>query len=181
MLRNYLLTTYRNMLRKPVFSLINISGLAIGMAAFMMIVLYVADELSYDRFHQKSDRIFRVTIHGVFANNVFNTTYTAAPLAQALISEFPEVEQVSRIMLRNQHSVAIGNQTFIEDQWLYADSTFFDVFSFGLIEGDPEKSLPNPGHSCSQNPPPENGSETKVPSAKPSLRTTGTTMWSPES
>lgn len=144
MLRNYLLTTYRNMLRKPVFSLINISGLAIGMAAFMMIVLYVADELSYDRFHQKSDRIFRVTIHGVFANNVFNTTYTAAPLAQALISEFPEVEQVSRIMLRNQHSVAIGNQTFIEDQWLYADSTFFDVFSFGLIEGDPEKVLAEP-------------------------------------
>jgi len=144
MLKNYLLTTYRNMLRKPIFSLINILGLAIGMAAFMMIVLYVADELSYDRFHEKSDRMFRVTIHGVFANNEFNTTYTSAPLAEALQNEFPEVENVSRIMLRNQHSVAIGDQTFIEDQWLYADSTFFDVFSFELIEGDPRKVLTEP-------------------------------------
>jgi putative ABC transport system permease protein len=144
MLRNYLLTTYRNILRRPGFSLINISGLAIGLAACLIIMLYVFDELSFDRFHENADRIYRVTVHGKFGGNEFHSTYTPAPFAAALKQEFPEVEHVTRLLSGNQHSIREGENTWIEDRFLYADSSFFEVFSFKLIEGNPGKALVEP-------------------------------------
>lgn len=144
MLRNYLLTTYRNILRRPGFSLINISGLAIGLAACLIIMLYVFDELSFDRFHEKADRIYRVTVHGKFGGNEFHSTYTPAPFAAALKQEFPEVEHVTRLLSGNQHSIRAGENTWIEDRFLYADSSFFEVFSFKLLEGNPGKALVEP-------------------------------------
>ncbi len=146
MFKTLLITAYRNMLRKPGFTIINITGLAIGLAACILILLYIADELSYDRFHEKSDRIYRITVHGVFGNNEFHSTYTAAPMAAAMLSEFPEVEYITRMMLRPQRSVRIDEKVFIEDRFFYADSSFFDVFSFELLAGDPKKVLSEPGH-----------------------------------
>ncbi|PKP52482.1 MAG: hypothetical protein CVT92_08620 [Bacteroidetes bacterium HGW-Bacteroidetes-1] len=144
MLKNFFLTSYRRLLRQPGFSLINIFGLAIGLAACLLILLYITDELSYDRFHEKADRIYRVTTYGKFGNNEFHSTYTPAPFAEAIIREFPEVESVTRLMVLSQHSVRVGEKTFIEDRFAYADSVFFDVFSFELIEGDPKRALTEP-------------------------------------
>ncbi len=146
MLKTYLITAYRNMLRKPGFTIINITGLAIGMAACILILMYIIDELNYDKFHEKSHRIYRVTTHGIFGANEFHSTYTAAPLAAAMLNDFHEVENITRLMLRPQRSVRIDDEhTFIEDRFFYADSGFFDVFSFELLEGDPKKVLAEPG------------------------------------
>jgi len=129
------------------FSFINIVGLAIGLAACIIILLFILDELSYDRFHEKAHRIHRITVHGVFGDNEFNSTYTPAPLAQAMLSEFPEVEKITRLMLRPQRSVRIGDdKTFIEDRFFYADSSFFEIFSFKLIAGNPKTVLSEPGN-----------------------------------
>jgi putative ABC transport system permease protein len=146
MIKTYLITAYRNILRKPGFTIINITGLAIGLAACIIILLYIADELSYDRFHKKSDRIYRVTVHGVFGDNEFQSTYTPAPFAAAMLAEFPEVEHITRLMLRPQRSVRIGDdRIFTEDRFFYADSSFFEIFDFKLISGDPKKVLAEPG------------------------------------
>jgi putative ABC transport system permease protein len=145
MIKTYLITAYRNMLRKPGFTIINITGLAIGLAACIIILLYIADELGYDRFHDKSDRIYRMATYGVFGGNEFHSTYTAAPMAGALLDDFPEVENVTRLMLRPQRSVRVGENTFIEDRFFYADSSFFEIFDFELIAGDPKQALAEPG------------------------------------
>jgi putative ABC transport system permease protein len=107
-------------------------------------MLYVFDELSFDRFHENADRIYRVTVHGKFGGNEFHSTYTPAPFAAALKQEFPEVEHVTRLLSGNQHSILAGENTWIEDRFLYADSSFFEVFSFKLIEGNPGKALVEP-------------------------------------
>lgn len=146
MFKTYLITAYRNMLRKPGFTFINITGLAIGMAACILILMYIMDELSYDKFHEKSHRIYRVTTHGIFGPNEFHSTYTAAPLAAAMLDDFHEVENITRLMLRPQRSVYIDDErTFIEDLFFYADSSFFDIFSFTLLKGDPKTVLAGPG------------------------------------
>lgn len=135
------------MIRHKGFSFINIVGLAIGLAACIIILLFILDEISYDRFHEKAHRIHRITVHGVFGDNEFNSTYTPAPLARAMLSEFPEVEKITRLMLRPQRSVRIGDdKTFIEDRFFYADSSFFEIFSFKLIAGDPKRVLSESGN-----------------------------------
>lgn len=144
MIKHYIISAYRQILRRPAFSVINIFGLSIGLSACLLILMYVFDELSYDRFHSKADRMYRISVHGVFGSNEFNSTYTPAPLAAAMLHEFPEVENVTRLMLRSQHAIQVGDKSFIEDGFLYADSTFFEVFDFKLLEGDPKKVLTEP-------------------------------------
>mgnify|MGYP002619831030 CR=1 FL=1 len=147
MFKNFIITSFRSMLRHKSFSFINVVGLAIGLAACIIILLFIVDELSYDSFHDNSGRIHRITVHGVFGDNEFNSTYTPAPLAQAMLNEFPEVEKITRLMLRPQRSVRVSDEkTFIEDRFFYADSSFFEIFSFRLISGDPATVLSEPGN-----------------------------------
>lgn len=134
------------MLRRKVLTLIHISGLAIGLAACMMILLWVADELSYDRFHKGSDRIYRVVVYGKFDKLNLRTVYTPAPLPAALLNEFDEVETATRIIVRPQHSLRRleGTESLIENRFAYADSSFFDVFSFKMLKGNPKAALVKP-------------------------------------
>jgi putative ABC transport system permease protein len=146
MLKNFFLTSFRKMLRHKGFTIINVTGLAIGLAACILILLFILDELSYDRFHKKSDRIYRITAHGVFGDNEFNSTFTPVPLAASMCDEFPEVEQITRLLLRPQRTIHVSDdKTLTEDRFFYADSSFFKVFSFRLIEGDPNTVLLHPG------------------------------------
>jgi putative ABC transport system permease protein len=93
MLRNYFKIAWRNLKKHKAFSFINIFGLAVGIAAFWLIALYVTDELSYDRYNTKADRIFRVVQHGTWNSGKFDLAVTSAPYADALKSDFPQVEQ----------------------------------------------------------------------------------------
>lgn len=154
MLRNYITLTFRNLLRKKAFSSINILGLAIGMAAFFLIMQYVSFEWSYDRFHQNSDRIYRVCLerqtparHVVSAANHPGT-------APALKAEYPEVEDYTRVMpqfLRMGKLVALScidekneEKIFYEEHIYIVDPSFLTLFSFPLKYGDAGNALTDP-------------------------------------
>jgi putative ABC transport system permease protein len=153
MLRNYFKIAYRNLLKNKVFSLVNIFGLAIGMAACFFIFLYVRFELSYDRFHPLADRLYRVplTFTGSLAHD--GTMATNHPsLGPTLAAEFPEVLDYARIapasLFYNATMLSLTEQgrtqTFDEEKTYVADSSFLTMFSFPFTNGDPAKALTNP-------------------------------------
>jgi len=144
MLRNYLKVSWRNLKRDKSYSLINILGLSIGIAACIVISLYIIDELSYDKFHEKSDRIYRMYVDGQFGNNKYRSPYVANPTKDALLDEFSQVEAATHFFKNDEVRFEYGDKVFIEDGIIYAGSDFFKVFSFPMIKGNPEKSLSKP-------------------------------------
>ncbi|MBK6266362.1 ABC transporter permease [Marivirga sp. S37H4] len=150
MLKNYIKIAWRNLLKNKVYSFINISGLGIGIACCFMIFMYVQDELSYDQYHEKKDRIYRV-LHGFNesseSDNVKPDYYEVwgnAPVGQALASDFQEIEKVVQFSGRADILLRNGEKMFQEDGIFFMDSTVFDVFSWKLIKGDPQKALVAP-------------------------------------
>ncbi len=140
MFKNYLKISLRYLLRHKGYSIINIGGLAVGMACCMLILVFVQDELSFDRFHQKSDRIYRIA-------NQTNNQYSARtffPIASLMKNEFPQIETVVRLSPRSNRLVQRDNIRFYEDQFLFADSTFFEVFDFQLNGRDAASVLNRP-------------------------------------
>lgn len=146
MLKNYLLVALRNLWRQRGYTLINIFGLTIGLASTIFILLYVINELTYDRFHEKSDRIHRIWISGTMPATEMRHAVTSPPMAEALLNDYPEVEQAVRIRQAGGWMVRRGDRIFQEtdDEFMFADSTFFDVFSFELLKGDPNTCLAEP-------------------------------------
>jgi len=146
MLKNIFKLAFRNLIRHFGYTLINILGLAIGLASSIFIFLYVFNELNYDRFHEKADQIYRVSVRGQMPGNELNQAVTAEPMMQALLSDYPEVEEASRIFNFGDRLVRTGEKKFQETQkdFIFVDSTFFNVFSFKLLRGDPETVLTRP-------------------------------------
>lgn len=144
MLKNFYLTAIRNLIKHKSYFLINISGLAIGIASFIFISLYIINELSYDKFHGQSDNIYRVHVHGQMMGQSMDMAVTATPMAEALLNEYPEVIKVTRLKESGAWFIGRDNKKFNEDGVLFADSSFFDVFDFQLISGDPKSALINP-------------------------------------
>jgi putative ABC transport system permease protein len=145
MFRNYFLIALRNIRKYRFFSAINILGMSIGIAASLLVILWVVDELSYDRFHADYERIYQVSLHGKVAGQDINTASTCTPMAPALVAEFPEVEDATRIMpYFGQPSVKFDDHAFLEEHVFFADSNFFRFFSFELIHGDPKTALQEP-------------------------------------
>lgn len=146
MLKNFLKVAFRNISRHKVFSWINIIGLSVGLACSILIALFVMDELSYDRFHKHADQIYRVALKGSFQGNSLNGVSTGAPVANILQEGIPEV--VNSVRLVNYYSegatITIKDKSFQESNLFYADSTFFDVFSFDLIRGNRNTILTKP-------------------------------------
>ncbi len=143
MLKNYFKIALRNITKNKAFSIINISGLAIGMAACMLIALYVFNQESYDRFNSKADRIVRATMKYSFNGMTNEVALTGTKLLPEFERNFPEVESGVRIF-RTDAIVKYQNKVFDEPKFAYADSTFFKVFSFKLIRGNIAKALSNP-------------------------------------
>jgi len=144
MFKNYLKIAFRNLIRQKGYSFINITGLAIGIASCLLIFLYVQDELSYDRYNEKADRIYRVCIHGIVGSNEFNQTVTAAPMAQALVNDYPEVEAATRFWNFGYPVLRYKDKVFSEERFFSADSNIFDVFTIPFIEGNPKTALNKP-------------------------------------
>jgi len=134
---NYFLIAIRNLLKQRAYTLINITGMAIGIACSIFIILFVNHELSYDQFHSKGDQIFRIGVSGKFSGNEFDQAVTAQPMAQALISDYPEVKNVVRLREYGDWLVTYGENKFHEENMLFADSTFFEILDFKLLKGDP--------------------------------------------
>jgi len=146
MIRNYILVALRNLWRNRGYASINIFGLALGLTTSIFIFLYVINELTYDRFHEKSDRIYKAWVSGMMPTGEMHDAITAGPMAAALIADYPEVEQVVRIRQYGGYLVGNGDRKFNEtrEDFMFADSTFFDVFSFKLLRGDPHTCLKEP-------------------------------------
>ncbi len=146
MLMSYLKVAGRNMVRQKGYTFINVSGLAIGMASCLLILLYVQHELSYDRYNENADSTFRVTFYATFGADEFSSAGAAAPVAQALLSDYPEVLHATRIYVRTPLRVPVRHEQFssIETRVAYADASLFDVFSIPLIRGNPETALAEP-------------------------------------
>jgi putative ABC transport system permease protein len=140
MLRNYLKLALRNLSRQKAFSFINITGLAIGLACSMLILLWVRDELSFDRFHHQSQQIYRL----VGEASGLQIAISPAPVGPALRDELPEVTDVVRLMSMGNVMAEANDVKFEEKQVFSADSNFFQVFDFTLVQGDPATALLEP-------------------------------------
>ncbi|HEY5748596.1 MAG TPA: ABC transporter permease [Chryseolinea sp.] len=147
MVKNYYFTAIRHFLRHRNYFLINLSGLTIGMACFIMISLYVVNELSYDRFHSNVNNIYRVNTKFTNPNGAGDRAVSHSPLARTMLNTYPEVESATRVLRIGTLRIGTidsGREHYSEDGILYTDSSFFDVFDFKLVKGDPKTALVKP-------------------------------------
>jgi len=144
MLGNYIRTSQRYLFKHRGYSFINIIGLAIGMACCLLILLYVRHELSYDKFNEKADRIFRVSMEARWGGRDFDIAVQAAPMAKTSIEEYPEIVDAVRFRSRGAYIVQYGDVSFREQRVIFTDPSFFNIFSIPLLKGDPETALASP-------------------------------------
>ena len=145
MIKNYFITALRNFLKNKTYSLINIIGFAVGMACFMLIVLYVINELSYDRHFDRAGDIYRITIKGNMSGNEFEAAVSGGTLGMLFKEELPEVEEYTRLIQLHRPVLFTANDKQIyQDNIMVGDSTVFEFFSHTFISGDPETALDEP-------------------------------------
>jgi putative ABC transport system permease protein len=144
MIKNYLKTAFRSLLKNKGFTAINVLGLTLGIATCLLIVFYVLDEVSYDKYNLKADRIYRVNNDIKFAGMEKSFATAPAPTAAALKADFPEVEQVTRLRYTGGNLVKKGRLNIQEDRVIFADSTIFSVFTWSMIDGNPATALKAP-------------------------------------
>ncbi len=144
MLKNFFTIAFRNCWRNKATSLIHIAGLGLGIATFLLIVLFVQHERSYDRYNKKADRIVRVDFHGKMNGGETREATVMPPVAAAMKQDFPEVEVATRLVNQGVHRITYGDKTLREDAMAFVDSNFFQVFTLPLIEGDPRTALLRP-------------------------------------
>ncbi len=143
MFKNYIKIAFRNLWKHKVFSFLNIMGLTVGMTAFFLIFLYVKFEMSYDSFHSKSNRIYRMVTDLKTPSEVVHPNGPAWAVPPNVADEFPEVEAAVRVQ-SNSILIKKGDIKFQEENTLFADSQFFSVFDFKLIKGNRTKALTEP-------------------------------------
>jgi putative ABC transport system permease protein len=151
MYKNYFKIAWRNLVKKKAYSFINIFGLGLGIACCILIFMFVQDELSYDNYHTKGERIFRV-IHGESvpgkpeqsSGSAPFWVWGNAPIGPALKSDFPEIEKVVQFSGRSDILLTYGEKVYQEDGVFFMDSTAFDVFSWKLLKGNPKTALAAP-------------------------------------
>ncbi|MEQ8573886.1 MAG: ABC transporter permease [Fulvivirga sp.] len=147
MLKNYIKIAFRNLVRRIGYTSINVFGLAVGISCCLLIGIYVLDEMSYDKFHTNADNIYRVNINYSMGGTSQSMYVTPTALLPTMSREFNEVVSGTRIFdvaMFSPEMVSLNDASFQEERFFYADSTFFDVFSFELKEGVKEKALVDP-------------------------------------
>jgi len=146
MLKNYLVTTWRNLSRNKLFSGINLLGLAIGLGCFLLIALYVLDELSYDRYNAKADRIYRVALDARWGGADLHMAQSSDIMGPAMKKEFAGVEEMTRIYNYSDgpRFFRRGSQFIPENSGVFVDSTFFNVFTLPAVDGNPHTAFTQP-------------------------------------
>jgi putative ABC transport system permease protein len=144
MLRNYFKIAWRNLVRNKAFSAINITGLAAGLACFILIALYVTDELNFDRFNEKAERIYRLDSDIKIGGSSLKLAVMSDPMGATLKRDYPEVEAYTRFFANYSRLVKKGNSFISEDDVVHADSTLFDVFTIPFLQGEPKHALTEP-------------------------------------
>src|ERR1700744_4138784 len=152
MIRNYLKTAYRSLLKNKGFTLLNVLGLSIGLATCLLIVFYVKDEFGYDKYNANADRIYRITEDVKLNGNHQVSGSSEAPLLETLKGSYPQIEKSTRLMLPgdalfmspNKFYFKKGSENILEKKILLAESSIFDVFTLPMLYGKPAGSLDEP-------------------------------------
>ena len=144
MIRNIIIVALRNIRKDVGYSAINIVGLTLGIASALFLIIYIADELSYDRYHEKADRIYRVTSTITEPDDQFTWILAQIPFGHQVREDYPEVESSVRFFDFGRTLFRHGEREFIEEGFYYADSSVFDVFTYEFIYGGPHSSLTEP-------------------------------------
>jgi putative ABC transport system permease protein len=147
MIKNFLKTSLRNLYKEKVYSLINITGLAVGLAACFLILMFIHHELSYDRHHEHAERLYRIAISARFGGTEYHAAGVAAPSAQAILNDYPEVADITRLYRPPyQKSVFVRHKekVFKEVDILFADASLFNVFTIPFLSGDKGTALIEP-------------------------------------
>lgn len=146
MFKNYLKIAFRSLFKNKVYSGINIMGLTIGLTCCILIALYIRDEASYDSFHSNGDDLYRMVLERIYPDHVSEYAIIPAGFSEVLASEITEIERTTRLVGFSNFSstVEFEDLVFEESYTFFADSNFFSVFDFELIQGDPSTALKNP-------------------------------------
>jgi putative ABC transport system permease protein len=146
MFKNYLKIAVRNLLKHRAYSFINITGLAVGMACCLLILLYVLDELSFDAYHEKSDRIYRVYLERFEEDGVNSRLWGASSpgYGPKLLGEFPQIERAVRFWMWSSPVISYGDKKFVEEAFVFAEPSIFEIFTFPFVAGDPATALTAP-------------------------------------
>lgn len=144
MFRNHFKIALRHLWKYRSYTAINLAGLAIGLAACWVILLYVGNEWSYDRFHQKTDRIYRTAVFASWPGSNLQLAVSSAPMGPILERDYPEVAAYTRVQAEGGGLLTAGGKSLQTDAAIFADSTFFSIFSFPLLAGNPAAALAAP-------------------------------------
>ncbi|MEI6409110.1 MAG: ABC transporter permease [Bacteroidota bacterium] len=144
MIRNYIKISFRNLRKNKLYTTLNIVGLAVGLAGSILVLLYIADETSYDKFHPNLANIYLMLQHQKQGGVTYTFESTPGPLAAALRTEIPEIKTVFRYSWREQHLMTVGEKSTYEKGY-YAEPDLFKVLHFQVIEGDPVAALADAG------------------------------------
>jgi putative ABC transport system permease protein len=137
MFRNYLKTAIRNLLQNPVYALINIFGLSIGITCSLLIMIFIKHEISHDKFHDKKDDLYRMVFEFTNQDTRIISPQMTAPVGPDMVAAFPEVIRSTRLSTYRNGFFSIGEKNYRANQVLYADTSFFNMFTFDLLQGDP--------------------------------------------
>jgi putative ABC transport system permease protein len=145
MLKNFFTIAVRNIRKDKFYSLLNIAGLTIGITCSLLLLLYITDELSFDRYHKNAGKIYRIVSHIQEPDKAFSWGVTPPPTAKALKADYPSVESYVRFFPNGRVAFQLGDKRFFEDNIYAADSNVFQVFTYKFIEGDPKTAMSQPG------------------------------------
>lgn len=144
MFETYIKIAFRNIKRHKGYAFLNIAGLAIGIACSILIHLFVTYELSYDKFHERANDIYRLAFRAQIGDTRISQTYTSSENLRKLLQDFPEIETGVKFLMLGRTPVSVAEQTFYETRFYAVDATFTDVFSIPLIHGDRKTALADP-------------------------------------
>jgi putative ABC transport system permease protein len=144
MFRNLLKTAIRNIFKDFGYSSLNILGLTLGIASALFLIMYISDEVSYDRYNENADRIYRVSSHLKETDDEFTWNIAQIPFAEQLVADYPEVEACVRLIPAGRELFKYEDKEFFEDDFVFADTNVFDVFTYDFIKGSPENALNEP-------------------------------------
>ncbi|MBT3755436.1 MAG: FtsX-like permease family protein [Candidatus Cloacimonetes bacterium] len=141
MFKNYLKIAYRNIIKRKTYSIINIFGLALGLTACILVGLYIWQDFSYDNFHVNRDRLYRLTTHTTDPAGNYSLLQSSARIAPAIKQKFPELDKVTRVYFSSENLLVFDDKKFYEEDVIFADEDFFEMFSYNTIMGNHDEFL----------------------------------------
>jgi len=145
MLKNLLKIAIRHIRKHPVYSILNIIGLTLGISSALFLIIYVSDEISYDRYHENADRIYRVSSKITETDDEFTWNVAQIPMGPQVVQDYPEVQSYVRFINMPRSLYKYEDKEYIEEDFYYADSTLFDIFTYKVLKGEVRQAVKDPG------------------------------------